>query len=92
MKKNYVLILFLFVSTFSFAQIGTNIDNTARNAQPINNVLQVKEITSEASPVFEKIPLPSEKKTSPEIFYIIDDQPVDRQKYMASQKSNSVKK
>ena len=92
MKKNYAILLFLFVSTFSFAQVGTDKDNTARNVQTIKNVLQVKEITSEASTIFEKIPLPSQEKISPEIFYIIDDQPVDRQKYMVSQKSDSAKK
>lgn len=76
-----MLLLFLCFCAHSFAQAKKE------NSNMQSVIVLLKDTPSPNLPsgtqtVFKKTPLPLNQKVSPEIFYVLDDKPVDRQKYV----------
>lgn len=84
MKKNYaVLIFFLLLGVHCFSQ--TDQQKKAVPDQPENTAAAtstaVKNPTSNTPQVFERNPLPINQKGAPALFYVANDQPIDRETY-----------
>jgi hypothetical protein len=84
MNKNYAaLIFFLLLGGHCFSQ--TDQQKKAVPDQPENTPAAtstaVKNPTSDTPQVFERNPLPINQKGAPAIFYIANDQPIDRETY-----------
>jgi len=95
MKKNYpALILFLFLGSYSFSQTKATPTTTAVKTETKPVSVPAEASVPEASPaqVLEKNPLPVIQKGAPAIFYIENDQPIDRQTYLLHSKQALPKK
>lgn len=79
MKKNYV-ILFLTLLSYPFCFSQTKADTVAVTQNPILG--KPSDSISGKSTVFEKIPIPKKLKVNPEVFYIVNDKPVDYKTYI----------
>lgn len=81
MKKLLPLLIFLlFFTTLSFSQEVKKNDTTKK-------VSEKKEEISKNEKVFEKN-VPTEKQSTPEEFYIVNDKPVTREVYIKHLKNN----
>ena len=81
--KKPIILLMIFFSTISFAQEKekkTKKDNTST----LN--------TSNSKDVQSAIPINKESKNSPEVFYIVNDRPVDLETYQKHQKATAKNK
>ena len=86
MGKNYILlILFLLLSNYSFSQSNTT-DEPAPAAAPAS-----ESIPKEAA-LLSKNQIPSDQKITQEVFYIVNDKPVDRLKYQQHLEQTAGKK
>ena len=86
MEKNYILlILFLLLSNQSFSQTN-NTDELAPAAATTN------ESTPKERIVLSKNQIPSDQKITQEVFYIVNDKPVDRLKYQQHLQQTAGKK
>jgi hypothetical protein len=75
MGKNYILlILFLLLSNHSFSQTNTT-DELAPAAATAS------ESIPKETAVLSKNQIPTDQKITQEVFYIVNDKPVDRLKY-----------
>jgi hypothetical protein len=78
MKKNYILLIaFFLLSTYSFSQTNTTDQLTSETA----NAVPASESAEKETVILSKKPLPSGQKVTQEVFYILNDKPVDRVKY-----------
>jgi len=88
MGKNYILlILFLLLSNYSFSQTITTEKSAMEPAAIAPN-----ESTQKETAVLSKKQIPSDQKITQEVFYIVNDKPVDRLKYQQHLQQTAGKK
>jgi len=78
-----VLIFFLLLGGHCFSQTDPQKETVPDQPQntPATTFMAIKNSTADTPQVFERNPLPINQKGAPAIFYIANDQPVDRETY-----------
>lgn len=81
-KKNFLLFILCFLPSILFSQtIKKETVNTVESTQHTTSIIHSEPLI-EIIPFLEKNPLPKNEKSSPTLFYIIDDKPVDYKTYI----------